>query len=195
MGGVEPLVPPVSGGGRRWRDHHPASPGVTTVNLTRGLSPGLSSKLDEQGGQVVSWRGHQSLPVAGSPSGDRRDPVEAADRCAVAGPARPVRTLEDRPRTVADLDRGRHLAAHRRSRRGQGRLVGRSGVDRQRRLQRRPGPPARRRCPGKRGMRSRSRSARCRLGRARPVPPDSARRSTWRSPASGRGDPAPGPRR
>src|SRR3954447_14875540 len=89
--------------------------------------------------------------MAGSPSGDQRDLVAVQDRGALAGPARTVRTVEDRPRAAAEVDRGWHVGQdpHRSGR--QRRFHRRRGVDLQRRLQLGPGSPARRWRPEKGG--------------------------------------------
>ncbi len=139
-------------------------------------------------------------------AGDQRDPVEAAHRRTVAGPARALRALEDRARTAADLDRRRHLGTHPRPGDRQGRRRRQRGVDRQHRLQQRPGPPALGWGPEKGGCatgwveapRRRRRSPRTVPRRADQQDPPRRRRSRPADvddphPGPGRGQPATAP--
>lgn len=72
----------------------------------------------------------------------------------MAGRAGKVRTVEDAARASAAVDRGRHVGQDLGPRPGQGRLDREGRVDLLDRLDQRPGPPARRRCPEKGGCKA-----------------------------------------
>lgn len=72
----------------------------------------------------------------------------------MAGRTGQVRAVEDGPRTVAAVDRGRHVGDNLGPCAGQGRLDREDRVDLLDRLDERPGSPAWRRCPEKRGCKT-----------------------------------------